>query len=89
MERIALDADGRVNLDRVTAELAVTDATGKTLGFFVPPRHYYRMMLAVLGRQSATDGFDGSRQSHPDGWTTAQVLEYLAEVEREWKERRG
>ncbi len=83
MEKVVVDADGRVKVDAVSAELAVTDAAGKTLAYVLPPAVYRRVMEAWLASDPTPEELDAARREE-GGMNISQVLAHLAEVERQW-----
>jgi len=88
MERVVVDADGRVKLDAVKNEMAVTDSTGKTLAYVVPPALYKRFVEVWLASEPTSEELDAARREQ-GGLNISQVLAHLADVERRWKEQKG
>jgi hypothetical protein len=87
MERVTIDPEGRVALGAVDHELAVTDASGKTLAYVLPPAVYTRFMEAWLASEPSQEELNAARQE-TGGMNISEVLTHLADVERQWKERR-
>ena len=87
MEKVVVDAEGRVKLNGMDRELVLANAAGRTVGYFVPPDEYNRMVLALLSTEPTAEELEASRKEYREkgGWTTAQVLEHLAEVKRQWE----
>ncbi len=88
MERVVVDADGRVAFSGLDRQLEVADTAGKTLGYFVPPATYWAMVHARLDQEPTAEELDAARRE-TGGLDIAGVLDHIAEVERRWKEGRG
>ncbi|MBA4062888.1 MAG: hypothetical protein C0501_04115 [Isosphaera sp.] len=76
MEKVVIDSDGRVKVDAVSAELAVTDASGKTLAYVLPPAVYRRVME---GREPTAEELEAARKEYREqgGLSTAEAIEFV------------
>ena len=91
MEKVVVDAEGRVKLPPVGDEIVVKDQAGNTLAYVLPPVMYQRMMTAWLSSEPTPEELEEARKEYREkgGWTTAQVMEHLATVKRQWEEEKG
>jgi hypothetical protein len=84
MEQVTLDAEAASKIGNAKGQVVLADQAGKVLGVVVRPDEYDRMTLALMSREPTAEELEASRASYREkgGWTTAQVLAHLAEIER-------
>jgi hypothetical protein len=79
MEKVIVDADGRVKLNEHTGEVEIADPLGRTLGYFVPPEQYDEMQYAWLNRDLTLEERQAIQEEYRTnaGLTTAEAIEYV------------
>jgi hypothetical protein len=88
MEKVVVDPETQAKLHGLTEQLMVADASGRMLGVFLPRDVYAPMLRAWLSSEPTAEELDAAR-TEKGGLDISQVLGHLADVERQWKERRG
>ncbi len=79
MEKVVIDADGRVKVAGVGVELIVTDEAGKPLAYVLPPALYQRVMDAWLNREPTPEDLEAAREEYREkgGLSTAEAIEFV------------
>ena len=88
-KRVVVLPDVQAKFTGFDETLELTAPSGKALGYFVPEKEYRALVLARLSMEPTAEELQESMEDYRKngGYTTAQVLEHLAAVERVWKER--
>lgn len=79
MEKVVVDAEGRVKVDRVSGELVVTDAAGTPLAYVLPPAVYRQVMEVWFNREPTPEEVEAARTEYREkgGLSTAEAIEYV------------
>lgn len=90
MKQVVIDKVVREKLNGLSEELALADSSGKTLGYFIPPEIYSRMLDALLSQEPTPEELEAGRLEYREkgGRTTAEVLAHLTKVKQQWEEGR-
>jgi hypothetical protein len=90
MEKIVVDAELGAKLDGKTRQVVLADASGRMLGYFMPPDVLAELLAGGFEGEPTRAELDAARESYRKngGYTTAEVLAHLADLDR-WYEGRG
>jgi hypothetical protein len=89
MSRIVLDADLRAKLGGANEGVEFTDENGNVVGHFIPHDAYLRMADTLLPPLTQDEIADARREMlEQGGVSTAELLDRLAEIKRQWEARR-
>jgi hypothetical protein len=79
MDKIILDAAVRAKLNGLERELEVCDETGHTLGHFLPPAVYQKLLYAWLNAQVTDEELERASQE-PGGRTLEEIWRELGQA---------
>jgi len=88
MQKIVLDETLKARLNGLNEHLEFQDATGRTVGHFLPDDEYRRMIYdiarAEFDREAAEDKLNGvvRRWDGTNGMTTKEAIAYLEDLGR-------
>lgn len=76
MKRVTFDSELEARVGPLEEEIEVCDATGRTLGRFLPEGIYRRYLYEWANLQFDDNDLDRAAQQ-PGGYTTEEVLQHL------------
>lgn len=87
MNKVILDPSLRAKLNGLNEHVEVCDEQGHTLGFFLPPDIYHKLLYAWAKTQFTDEEIAQARREMrtEGGLTTTQAVAYLEKVAREAK----
>ncbi|MBX9627502.1 MAG: hypothetical protein K2X82_27120 [Gemmataceae bacterium] len=89
MEKIVVDAELGAKLDGKNRQVVLADASGRMLGYFMPPNILFHLLTGRFDREPTREEIDAAREDYRKngGYTTAEVLGHLAEMDRWFTEQ--
>jgi hypothetical protein len=79
VEKIVLDPALRAKLNNLNHELEFCDESGRTLGHFLPPEVYQKLLYAWLNAQVTDEELEQVSQE-PGGRTLAEIWKSLGQT---------
>ena len=91
MEKVTLGADLVAKLNRPAHQAVLADASGRMIGYFMTPDLLYELTRGRFEDEPTPAELQAARDEYKThgGYTTAQVLAHLADLEAWYKEHRG
>lgn len=90
MEKIVVDPEAVAKLDRTTQRVVIADASGRMLGYFMPPNVFFEFMDRRFDEEPTPEELEAARADYRKngGYTTAEALAHLADLGRWYTEHR-
>jgi hypothetical protein len=82
MDKVTIDATLRAKLGDLSRQFELYDESGQRLGFYVPAPTY-DPALYEWAKSQISDEELRRRAEEPGGYTTAEVLQHLEELQRQ------
>jgi hypothetical protein len=82
VNKVTIDPSLRAKLNGLNEHLEVCDENGRTLGFFLPPDLYHKLLYAWVKTQITDEEIAQARSEikAEGGLTTSQAVAYLEKV---------
>lgn len=80
MQKLPFDEWWKSRLNGLNDEVELLDAAGRSIGYFVPPAAYRKLMYAWAREQFSDEEEFRRCRDEPGGMTTGELLTHLREV---------
>jgi hypothetical protein len=90
MEKVVVDAQAVAKLGRLDRQAVIADASGRMLGYFLPPNVLFQFMAGRFEGEPTPEELNAAREDYRKngGSSTEQVLAHLADLDRWYEDHR-